>query len=93
MKHNYPASSDSVIAKVQLDHVLETITSTSTQVGAWLNVVGTVGKIGKLSRRRGNNLHASAVAIDAVMVWEAKGIKLDEYEKVVEARKACNSTG
>jgi hypothetical protein len=93
LKHKYPTSSAPVIARVQLDHVLETISPTTAQVGAWLNVVGTVDKLMKRSRHRGNHLYAFAAAIDAVMVWEAKGIKLDEYEKAVEARKACNSTG
>jgi len=93
LNHNYPASSPSVTARVQLDHVLESITPTMTQVGAWLNVVGTIRKSGRRSRRRkGDSAHVE-VNVDAIMVWEAENLKLDDYEKAVEARKASNSTG
>lgn len=93
LNHNYPSSSPSVITYVQLDHVLENITPTMTQVGSWLNVIGTVRKSRKRSRRKSGNSTHPEVTVDAIMVWEAKDLKLDDYEKAVEARKACNSTG
>ena len=93
LNHNYPQSSPSVIAHVQLDHVLENVTPTMTQVGSWLNVIGTIRKSKRRSRRKSGNSRHLEITVDAIMVWEAKDLKLDDYEKAVEARKACNSTG
>lgn len=93
LKHDYPASPTPAIARVQLDHVLESLTATSTQVGTWLNVIGTVGKVKRRSRHRNGYLSTVETAVGAVILWEAKTINLNEYEKTVEDRKDCNSTG
>ncbi len=94
LKHNYPSSSTPVVAEVHLDHVLENITPTTTQIGTWLNVIGFMSR-DKDTGHKG--LHASSplkvVTIDAVVVWDAGSIKLDAYEKALEARKACGTAG
>lgn len=82
------------MAVVQLDHVLESISPTTTQIGTWLNVIGFI--------RRDENTECKdlqatpilkVVAVDAVMVWDAGSIQLDSYEKALDARKACGTSG
>lgn len=65
-------------AVVNLELLGETIKTTDTQIGEWVNVIGTVGEKSK----------SNGVRIKAVMLWSAGGIKLEEYEKAVEGRKA-----
>ena len=100
LKHNYPSSSTLVVAKVHLDHVLESITPTTTQIGTWLNVVGFISwdkdtghQDVQATSKKGGRSKLKIIIIDAVMVWDAGSIKLDAYEKALEARKSCGSTG
>jgi hypothetical protein len=100
LKHNYPSSSTPVVAEVHLDHVLESITPTTTQSGTWLNVVGFINRdegaghqdVQAASKKSGRQM-LKVVTVDAVMVWDAGSIKLDAYEKALEARKSCDTTG
>ena len=100
LKHNYPSSSTPVVAEVHLDHVLESITSTTTQIGTWLNVVGFISRDEdagcqdvQAQPKKGGRPMLKVVTVDAVMVWDAGSIKLDTYEKALEARKSCGTTG
>ena len=100
LKHNYPSSSTPVVAEVRLDHVLESITHTTTQIGTWLNVVGFISrdedgghKDVRAAPKKSSKPILKVVTIDAVMVWDAGSIKLDAYEKALEARKTCGTAG
>jgi hypothetical protein len=53
----------------------------TTQVGAWVNVIGYVRQdSGSLSV-----LKSGASTVDAVLVWSAGAIKLEDYEAAVRA--------
>lgn len=100
LKHNYPSSSIPVVAKVHLDHVLESITPTTIQIGTWLNVVGFISrnedtehKDVQAASNKSSRPMLKVVTVDAVMIWDAGSIKLDAYEKALEARKACGTAG
>ncbi|KAK7732163.1 hypothetical protein SLS57_001143 [Botryosphaeria dothidea] len=94
LKHAYPTKS-SVVARVNIDHVLESVKRTDLEVGAWLNVIGYVSAPPDSSKRtaRKGRAHNAAeiVYAQAVVLWSAGDIKLDAYEKAVEARKAADA--
>lgn len=53
----------------------------TTQVGAWVNVIGYVRQ--DTETQSTSNLKASTV--DAVLIWSAGAIKLEDYEPAVRA--------
>ncbi|KAI4192156.1 MAG: hypothetical protein LQ346_004446 [Caloplaca aetnensis] len=89
-------------AMVDVNLLLSTLKSTDTQVGEWVNVIGYVQgfvddgdtkekmKWGSGAGPRNKEKlgqQARIVGVQAVMFWSAGGVKLSEYEKVVEMRK------
>jgi len=76
LKHNYPSSSATKIANVNIEHVLESIRRTEVDVGSWINVIGYV-------ERR----NEKGIFVQAIAVWSAGNVNLDAYQKAVEARK------
>lgn len=76
LKHDYPPSSASIIANVDMEHVLERAKQNELDVGTWLNVIGHV------ERRRDKG-----VFVQAVTIWDAGNVDLDAYQKAVEKRK------
>lgn len=78
LEHNYPRqkrSRDAVI-KVDINPLLETVTSEELRVGAWLNVLGYV-------RRKEQSSGVREDSIEAIMVFQAGAVALGEYERVV----------
>ena len=53
----------------------------TTQVGAWVNVIGYMRQ--NIESQSTSKLRASTV--DAVLIWSAGAIKLDDYESAVRA--------
>ena len=76
LKHTYPPSAKSVLANVDLVHVLERIHGRDMDVGAWVNVIGYV------ERRK-----EKGVFVQAIAVWNAGDIDLQAYQRAVEQRK------
>ncbi|KAH7412334.1 CST complex subunit Ten1 [Phaeosphaeria sp. MPI-PUGE-AT-0046c] len=76
LKHAHPTSSPSVVANVNVDHVLETLKYRTLDVGTWLNVIGYV------DRRK-----EKGVFVQAVTVWDAGDVDVEGYERAVEKRK------
>ncbi|MCJ1244570.1 hypothetical protein MMC30_001768 [Trapelia coarctata] len=87
LQHAYPKpvagkqAEKEVTAVADLELLGDTVKTTDTQIGEWVNVIGTVGEKSKTMDTR----------IKAVMLWSASGIKLEEYEKAVEGRKASEA--
>lgn len=79
LKHDYPASSASCVANVDMEHVLELVKHHELDVGTWLNVIGHV------ERRK-----EEGVLVQAVTVWNAGNVDLDAYQKAVEKRKEAS---
>ena len=75
LKHDYPISSQPLIANLDVEHVLERIKRHELDVGAWLNVIGYVG----CKSEKG-------IFVQAVTIWDAGNVDLAAYEKAVGKR-------
>lgn len=78
--------------------MLETLKSTDTSVGEWVNVIGYVtdpeARSGdcelKTASKNGNGPSTDSpmmVHVQAVMLWSAGAIRLGEYEKTLSERR------
>jgi hypothetical protein len=69
---------------VDVNIVLETLRSSDTQVGEWVNVVGYVNGPRSESKPKSMAIDQSKpVEIQAIMLWSAGALNLTEYEQVV----------
>ena len=79
--------------------LLDNLKSTDTQVGEWVNVIGYVQDDEKATAPRNCNrvlnqktkasgMNGRVQIVQAVMLWSAGAVKLGEYEKSLEARRA-----
>ncbi|PWY76282.1 hypothetical protein BO70DRAFT_318502 [Aspergillus heteromorphus CBS 117.55] len=86
LEHNYPprkASQEPPSVSVDINAILETVTSEELRVGAWVNVLGYV------RRRRRRSIAekretASSVYVEAVMLFAAGAVSLGEYERILQ---------
>lgn len=78
LEHNYhhPTESGNTVIAVDINPLLESVTSEELRVGAWVNVLGYVRKQAQVS---GN----SKDYIEAVMVFPAGAVALGEYQRIV----------
>ncbi|KAF2264982.1 hypothetical protein CC78DRAFT_462681 [Lojkania enalia] len=76
VKHNYPLSSPPHVANVNIDHVLESVTRISIDVGSWINIIGYVERQPE-----------KGVFVQAITVWDAGNVDLEAYQKAIEAHK------
>jgi hypothetical protein len=67
-------------ASVNVAYVLDALNFELTQVGAWVNVVGYV-----------KTTADGRCCVDAVVIWSAGAIKLDEYEAAVRDLQATTT--
>jgi hypothetical protein len=81
LRDRFPANSASGIANVNVNNVLDALNVEMTQVGAWVNIIGYVHR--SAETRSTSDQRASIV--DAVLIWSAGAIKLDDYEAAVRA--------
>ena len=85
LRDRFPATSaTSGAANVHVNNLLDVLNVQTTQVGAWVNVVGYVRQNTEsqpISKSRGST-------VDAVLIWSAGAIKLEDYEAAVRALQA-----
>lgn len=95
LTHSYPEPpARQVVARVNVDHVLETTRSVELQTGAWINVIGYVSERDEgAGKSREDGLRAAQVGVQALLLWSAGTLKLDDYEKALLARKECGAAG
>lgn len=79
------APSVSRSASVSVAHVLDALNFELTQVGAWVNVIGYVRNAVDLLQG------SSSASVDAVLIWSAGAIRLDEYEAAVRNLQATTT--
>jgi hypothetical protein len=79
LAHNFPEGSQRK-AEVDVRLLLETLTSTDTRIGEWVNIIGYITEPMPTSLTARNPYHAS---IQAIVLWSAGSIKLDDYEKIL----------
>ncbi|KAI9805755.1 MAG: hypothetical protein M1833_005248 [Piccolia ochrophora] len=86
-----PYTPSRVTAQVNLDLVLETVGRTATQIGEWVNVMGYVQKssdppsVSKVLKR--SKAGEKIVAVQAIMLWSAGAVQLDDYERTLRQRR------
>jgi hypothetical protein len=74
-------------ASVNVAHVLDALNFELTQIGAWVNVIGYVRNAGDAQPDSGK----TSCSVDAVIIWSAGAIKLDEYEAAVRDLQATTA--
>lgn len=92
LKDRFSTSGKTVAALVGISNITSTLDITLTQVGAWINVVGYL----KGSSTNTNTppppvkgqSPATSVDLDAVMIWSAGAVKLEDYEAGVKAMQS-----
>lgn len=88
VRHNHP---DSVtVARVNVDHILESAQRSDLEVGAWVNVTGYVNQIKERrlpERVDGRARRRTKVQVQAIMLWSAGSLNVQKYEEALEARK------
>jgi len=90
LKHDYPRENQPVRARVNLDHIRESLNYTALEVGAWVNVVGYIQNgVTTSSATVDVELRDAGedVRVQAILLWEAMSIRIDQYEKTLEARR------
>ncbi|CAD0112533.1 unnamed protein product [Aureobasidium uvarum] len=75
--HNFPSSQDQQTTQVDISQLLDTIDHQHLQVGAWLNVIGYITPSASKSRPK----------IQAIIVWSAGAINLQQYENALISRQ------
>lgn len=96
LAHEYPKLQYQSVARVNIDHVLESIRNCDVQIGAWLNVIGyTCGRAMDplYPFDVGRSRVYSEIGIQAIILWNAESVDVGSYEKALEARKKAGTTG
>jgi hypothetical protein len=82
------------MARINTDHVLESIHLADLQVGAWINVIGYT------TSRSLNPVHqfsiphpvvSSEIGVQATVLWNARELDIQDYQRALAARKAASS--
>lgn len=89
LQHEFPKGS-SIRALVDVRLLLEKLTAEQTSVGEWVNVIGYISTtprapVKKSSKRK---MEASAVHVQALMLWSAGPLVISQYETLCLARTA-----
>ena len=83
LQHAYPTSTvEKVVALVDVNLLLAGLKREDMQLGAWVNVMGYVEKVIGV---KGEG-ECVKVRVKAVMLWSAGGVKVGEYERILEQR-------
>ena len=97
LQHAHGTSKDgNVTALVNVDLLLEGLKREDTEVGAWVNIIGyvedVVGQGNKDSNPNGREEGGDVrVNVKAVMLWNAGGVRIEQYEKVLQERLQVSS--
>jgi hypothetical protein len=65
---------------VDVNLLLGTLHSTDTRVGEWVNVMGYIRVPSSKQDPRSEDKQAN-ISVQAIVLWSAGSVKLDEYEK------------
>ena len=81
LEHNHPPGY-ALKALVDVNLLLNTLKSSDTSIGEWVNVIGYVA-----SPRPSNSVQKN-VPVQALVLWSSGPLKLDRYEKSMVDRKS-----
>lgn len=92
LKDRFSSSGKTVEALVSITNIANTMDITLTEVGAWINVMGyfkgSDPQSKALSALAKGQTRTLSVSLDAMMIWSAGAVKLEEYEAGVKAMQA-----
>lgn len=75
--HDFPSSQTRHTAQVDISQLLDTVQHQDLQIGAWLNIIGYITPTTSRSRSK----------IQAILVWSAGAINLQQYETALISRQ------
>ena len=88
LRDRFPTTSATCDASnVNVNNLLDVLNVETTQVGAWVNVIGYVRQDSEsqlTSKPR-------ASTVDAVLIWSAGAIKLEDYETAIRALQVTSA--
>lgn len=88
MRDRFPATSaTSGAADVNVNNLLDALNVETTQVGAWVSVIGYM----RHNTETQTTSKPRVSIVDAVLIWSAGAIKLDDYEAAVRALQATET--
>ncbi|EAW08091.1 nuclear telomere cap complex subunit Ten1 [Aspergillus clavatus NRRL 1] len=82
LEHNYPRGKSARVA-VDINAVLDSVTSEELRVGSWVHVLGYVRRYINESNAPFAAKIAGPVYVDAVVVFSAGAIVLGDYERIL----------
>jgi len=97
VEHRYPRNTLTLTrALVDVNLVLETAKGNLLNEGTWLNVIGYVQELGSKRRRLNAEGTKSATRtslshVQAVLIWDAGSLHVDQYEQILEKHLATVS--
>lgn len=80
LEHNHPPG-NMLKAFVDVRLLLNTLKSTDTRVGEWVNVMGYITMTGSAPPTN------HTIPIQAIVLWASGPLKLDVYERSLDAQK------
>lgn len=87
LEHNYPAGNN-CHAVVDVGLLLETLKSTDVGVGEWVNVMGYITEPRAMAEKTPRS-RKDEVVIQAIVLWSAGSVRLDDYEKILGSTAAA----
>ena len=81
LQNKSPSSLDK-LTNVDVNLLLETLKTSDTRIGEWVNVIGYVTKQESKKSNHGTRT-VEFTSIQAIVYWSAGSLKVDEYEEVV----------
>jgi hypothetical protein len=88
LRDRFPATSaTSGAANVNVNNLLDVLNVETTQVGAWVNIIGYIRQDTELQ----STSKPRASTVDAVLIWSAGAIKLEDYEAAVRALQVTST--
>jgi hypothetical protein len=77
--HDFPSPRNRHTVQVDISQLLDTIHHQNLQIGAWLNVIGYITPSTSRSRSK----------VQAILVWSAGAINLQQYETALISRQTA----
>lgn len=83
LEHNHPPGNQ-IKAMVDIGLLVETLKSRETQIGEWINVIGYIVSPQMSPRHSVAVMKATAVSVQALVLWSSGPLKLHVYEQHLE---------
>jgi hypothetical protein len=86
LEHNHPPG-NKLKALVDITLLVNTLKSSETRIGEWVNVIGYT-QVPQQRRANYTNSDELHVQVQAIVLWPSGPLKLDGYERSLDQQKA-----